>query len=407
VQIVSDSSRGMLASGAIVLDLSSVPISPREFTIELTARRGLPRPPRVLRIASNVIPIRQGRSVSRELHVATGLPDWHFELDCPGLRFEGGEEPVEIEVSEDVGLSTWKRTRSLAANGPDDRVFELDAKAGRIMFGNGVNGRIPSAVSQVLASYAVCDGASGNLGRNRTWKVAGFAGTFGTNPEPITGGAAESGAIDQRREARRRSRDEHALVSPADIVAAALALPLLEVARSWVATSPANVPRTGEVVLIAMRARPGGEEPERVPETPRWLESIRRRLAPRMPLGSRLVVRAPRYVDIIIRAALDAEPGRDPAALESDVRQALRRRFAPVALSDGTDPRDPGDPVTRRDVAAWIRSVGGVRRITSLELRRADGRPTDRINVAADGLPRWRPEASRITVSRPTAGAAR
>jgi predicted phage baseplate assembly protein len=237
--------------------------------------------------------------------------------------------------------------------------------------------------------------------------VSGFAGAFGTNPEAIAGGSAASGAIDQRRDARRRSRDEHALVSPADIQAAALALPLLEVARSWVATAPASMPRTGEITLIAMRARPGDDEPERVPETPRWLESIRRRLAPRMPLGSRLVVRAPRYVDVVIRAAIEADRGRDPAALESDVRQALQQRFALVALSDGTDPRDPGDPVTRRDIAAWIRGVSGVSRLTSLELRRADGRATDRINVTADGLPRWRPEASRIIVSRPAAGAKR
>jgi hypothetical protein len=141
-----------------------------------------------------------------------------------------------------------------------------------------------------------------------------------------------------------------------------------------------------------------------VTESGRWLESVRRRLAPQMPLGGRLVVRAPRYVDVVVRAEVEAEKGWDTAPLETDIRQALLRRLAVVALQDGTEPRDPGDPVTRRDVAAWIRSVRGVRRIVSLELRGTDARAVDRVNVGSDGLPRWRPDASRIVASRPAVG---
>lgn len=407
VEIVSDSSRGMLASGAIMLDLSGVPSSPRDFTIELAAPRGLPRPPRVLRIEPNVVPVHQGRAVHRELKVPTGLPDWSFALDLPGLRFESAVEPVSVEVSEETGVKTWTRVRSFADSGPDDRVYEVDANAGRVTFGNGINGRIPPSFSQVLVSYAVSDAEAGNLGRNRTWTLAGFGGTFGSNPEPIAGGAAPSGSIDQRREARRRSRDEHALVSPADIAGAASAIELLEVARAWVAEPSPTAPRTGETTLIAMRRRPGGDEPERAPETPRWLESIRRRLAPRMPLGSRLVVRAPRYVEVIVRASVEAEQARNPAAVEADVRDALRRRLAVVELADGTEPRDSGDPVTRRDVAAWIRRIDGVRRIVSLELHRGNGQKVERIDMPPDGLPRWSPAASTLTVTRPAAGAAR
>ncbi|MFO1207182.1 MAG: hypothetical protein U1E63_15910 [Burkholderiales bacterium] len=31
--------------------------------------------------------IVQGYRVEDELHVATGIPDWSFQLDAPGLRF--------------------------------------------------------------------------------------------------------------------------------------------------------------------------------------------------------------------------------------------------------------------------------------------------------------------------------
>jgi len=85
----------------------------------------------------------------------------------------------------------------------------------------------------VFITYAVSDGAQGNVGRNRKWVMAGFPGAFGINPDPISGGRDPLGWIDKRREARRRTRDEHALVSAADFVAAARALPLLEVVRGW------------------------------------------------------------------------------------------------------------------------------------------------------------------------------
>ena len=407
LRIVSDTSRGMLVTGTLVLDLSPVAGSPREFEIELSAPHGLPRPPRVLRIEPNVIPIRQGRTISRELHVSTGQPDWSLELSVPGLRFEPGKEPVEVEVAEVTGLRKWSRVDRLTDSGPDDRVYELDAGAGRLTFGNRINGMVPSAVTQVLATYAVSDGEAGNLGRNRKWSVAGFGGTFGVNVDPITGGAAPPGWIDQRRAARARAREEHALVSADDIAGAAKALRTLEVNRAWVFTPPAATPRTGAVTLIVMRARPSTEEPERPPETRRWLEAVRRRLTSRMPLGTRLAVRAPRYAGFSIRATIEAQPGRNPLTIETEVRKALARRLALVDRPAGGPPREPGVPVTQRDVTSWIRRVDGVARVRSLELRRANGTLADAVAVGKDGLPRWSAATSTLTVVRPEPGASR
>ncbi len=396
--IVADSTNGLLATGALLLDLDNVTSSPRECTLELRSPSGFPRPPRVLQIEPNVIPIEQGRSIARELHVANGLPDWSFELDVPGLRFAAGKDPLELEVA---GLGRWRRCDRLSDRGPAENVYELDAEAGRVTFGNGLNGRVPPDGSQVLASYAVCDGEEGRIARNRQWQVAGFEGAFGINPDPVAGGAAAPGSIDQRREARRRSRDERALVSPDDIAAAAKALPLLEVARAWVLPPSGKAPRTGTVTLVAMRGRPAGKEPAEVPETARWLAAIRRRLVARMPLGTRLVVSAPRYVDFFLRATLVADPGRDPAAIKTAVENELSKRLALVDSAGGAPPRRPGVPVTRRDLAAWMRAVDGVKAVAELRLMRATGKDEDEIPVPRGGLPRFDLARSAIAVTRP------
>jgi Baseplate J-like protein len=382
--VVSDTTSGLLASGALLLDLGGVKTSSRDFTIELRAREGFARAPRFLKIEPNVIPIEQGRPVARELHVANGLPGWSFNLDVPGLRFAAGEEPVTIEVAEPAGLHVWKRTGEIDNHGPDDRVFALDARRAEIAFGNGINGRTPPPESQILVSYAVSDGERGNVARNRKWSVGGFEGAFGVNYDPIAGGAAPAGAIDQRRDARRRARGEHALVSSEDIAAAAKELPLLEVARAWVQPAHDDAPRTGAVTLVVMRADGS--------ETVRWLEAVRRQLVARIPLGTRLIVAAPRYSDFSIRAGVAGGPGRDPVAIEAAVRRELGKRLSLTV-------RKPGVSVTRRDVAAWLRGVDGVKSIAELRLIR-DGRQQDEIKVSRGGLPRLDSARTTIEVRR-------
>ncbi len=407
LRIASDSTRGFLGTGVLLLDLDSVTVSPQTFTIEFRSTSGFPRPPRVLRIEPNVVPVLQGQTIFRELQVATGAPDWSFQLGVPGLRFAEGEEPIKVEIAESTGVSTWSRCDRISDQGPGDTVYELDLKDARVTFGNGVNGRIPPAQSQVFTTYAVSDGEAGRVARNRKWSVGGFAGTFGVNPDPMTGGTAAFGWVEQRREARRRSRDDHALVSSNDIVAAAKALPMLEVARAWVPVPDEKSPRMGVVTLIAMRSRPEGKEPEQPPETPLWLEGIRSQLAPRVPLGTRLVVKAPRYVEFTIHAVLESEPGRDVAGIKSDVENALQQRLRLVDSPAGVSTRQPGIPLTRRDVAAWLRMVDGVRRVVDLQLRGASRKNTDTIVVPQSGLPRWNSSQSTIEVNRPQTGRAR
>ena len=231
----------------------------------------------------------------------------------------------------------------------------------------------------MLATYAVSEGEEGGVAANRKWRVLGFAETFGVNVDAVTGGAAATDGIDERREARRRSREDHALVSCTDIEPAALALPLLEVARAWVLPPDEQAPRTGTVTLVAMRARRSEEEAGSTPETPRWLEAIRRRLVAKMPLATRLVVVGPRYVEFSIRATIEVAAGRDPADIKAAIERELKTRLALV----GATARRPGVPVTKRDLTAWIRVVDGVRRVVRLRLVLESGADSRRDQGAA------------------------
>ena len=248
------------------------------------------------------------------------------------------------------------------------------------------------------------DGEQGNVARNRIWKVTGIEGVFGINPDPITGGAAPAGWIEERREARRRSREDHALVTAEDIEAAARALPLLEVARAWVAAPSNQAPQTGVLTLVVLRSRQNGMEPEQIPETARWLEAIRRSLSARMPLGTRLAVAAPRYTDFAAQATLEAHPRLAPKAVEDAVMTELRKRFTLDGRAEDATPRQPGVPVTKRDLAAWLRAIDGVKRVIGLHLLDANGQDVPEISVPRNGLPRWNSSGSKFTVRRSGSG---
>ena len=401
--VVKDSSCGMMRSGALMLDLSRVKGSPKHFVIELRAPRGLPRAPRLLYLEPNVLPITQRSTVVDE-HDAPSQPDWSIDLAAPGLCFDVGESPIRVEISDGYTSETWTRRQHLWDQGPGDNVYEFDEAGGRILFGNGHNGRRPSAGSTVLVHYAVSDGNSGNVALNRKWNVAGVAGVFGVNTDPISGGSDRLDLTGLRSAARRRSREDHALVTTADIVAAALQLPLLEVARAWVLPLQQSSP--GTVTLVTMRKRSGTLEPAHPPENPRWLEAIRHELAGRMLLGTSLLVTAPRYVDFIIRAHLLAERSRDPAQVETKAREVLINKLALLPSDVTAKPLEPGVPVTIRDVKAWLRGVDGVDDVRNVEFV-VGSKVTDTIAIPSDGLPRLDLDLLQSTVRAERAGAGR
>ena len=403
--VVEDTTSGLMRTGVLVLDVSQLPDSPRSFIVRMRSTRGFVRPPRWLHIEPNVIPITQRAEVKDELHVANGAPGFAFELDVPGLCFEPGVEPLDVKVAGDAGFARWTRCPRLEEAGPKDAVYELDKAHERLRFGNGINGIRPAAESQVYTSYGVSDGAAGNVARNRKWRVGGFTGIFGINPDAIDGGADATGLADLRRVARGRIESDHALVTAGDIEEAALGLALLEVARAWVALPSANAVPDGTVTLVAMRSRTSAGEAGPPPESARWLRAVERALAPRIPLGTRLRVVGPRYVDLRVRARVIVDRGLDPADIERGIADELTARLAPVESPGVAHAREAGLPLSRRDVAAWILGVSGVDRIVQLELVVA-GKVDTEVRVTARGLPRLTLGDGDITATRAEAGGA-
>lgn len=121
------------------------------------------------------VPLRQGTesaapsTLVNELGstASDGNPGQRFylygtKIDVPSIRVYVGEGVGGADVE-------WLVTPQLAFSSPDDSAFSISYDgAGRtqIIFGDGLNGRIPPVGTTIKATFAVCDGASGNVEPN-------------------------------------------------------------------------------------------------------------------------------------------------------------------------------------------------------------------------------------------------
>lgn len=406
VTVTRDGTDGLLHSGVLLLRIDDDP-APDAGALAVSiasASGGFRRPPRLRRIALNVLPVEQVEQVpEEEPRFGTGLPDQTYRLRNSGLMFPS-DDVVRAHLFEGAASYEWKAVPRLDDEGPDARVFVLDPAEGRLQFGNGLNGRVPAEGSPLQVRYAATDGVRGNLPKGLDWSVEGIFGVFGSNSEPMTGGAPARTLEDLRRLARERSRTVRPIVTASDLEEAARALPELAVRRAHEIATVRTRDVAGTRLLVAVETRDAGAAPERTSEA--WLDAIHARLALRLPVGQRLHVMPPRYVDVRITATLTAVPQARLEDVRARVEQTLRQRLAIVATPPETQQWPLGRDLTRLMVLGWLRSVEGVARVKALDLFAA-GTSTQKIALGPIALPRLQLSSGDIVVERPPLGAGR
>jgi predicted phage baseplate assembly protein len=292
---------------------------------------------------------------------------------------------VVIEVDDDVASdlfgtttaagSRWREVASLAAHGPEDRVFVVDHATGEVLFGDGVNGAVvPQGFRNVRAvRYRAGGGAAGAV---RPGAVNGVITalpfvTGVTNPFPASGGTdAEPDEVVVRRgvgELRARGR----AVAPADYAQLATRAPGALVARAHgvpgLHPGFPGVPIPGVVGVLVVPPPEEGEEPP-VPsaESLRALaEHLTREAA---PVGVTVVTAAARYQRVAVEARVVPDPDQDRAAVLSRAGQELRTYLDPVRGGDGGAGWPFGGAVRNGALVRRLLAVDGVLAVPQLVL---------------------------------------
>jgi hypothetical protein len=412
VSIEEDTTAGLSHSGVLLLKVDPQLADEKgPFTLSIQSEGGIfLLPPRLQRIALNVLPVEQVEPIPDEENSSfgTGMPDQVYTLKRSGLIYPLDDTAFSVFVGDGgTTMEQWRRTTDLSSADPDAPVYAVDVAKETVLFGNGINGRIPIVKAALRVAYRVTAGAEGNLRRGIQWSVTGVPAPFGVNSEATTGGSDPRDLARLKATARSRVRKARPIVTTADLQDAALTFTDLDVRRAQELLAGVSAPRvSGARVLVAVGPHDSQPEADTFAESALWLGEIRRRLTPRLPLGQSLDVIALRMVEVRVIAHLVAAPQRNPDEVSAEVEKTLRAKLA-ITATDDTAVWMFGRDVTLLMVKGWLRNVEGVARVVDVALRSpALSKSGDRVELSAIELPRLRIESGDITIDRSPAGGA-
>jgi len=266
---------------------------------------------------------------------------------------------------------TWIEQPNLFFSGPDDRHYVLDHASGRIIFGNGTNGMLPTpGNSNVLAyRYRAGGGLAGNVSAGAINQLlSGAAAQSVTNPVAAEGGADTEAVANVSWRGPQVLRHRGSALAAADYEALALeASPGVAITRCLPATSANLRPAPGWVTLILV---PHSLDPQPRPSY-ELKQEVAAYLAERAPASiesGRIAVIPPNYLPIGVSATVAAKQIDKSGVVKTAVTAALNRFFHP--LYGGPDGRGwPfGREVYLSDVARLLESIDGVDYVRRLEL---------------------------------------
>ncbi|NMG75809.1 putative baseplate assembly protein [Aromatoleum diolicum] len=317
-----------------------------------------------------------GQGIARDIVLGsgTGRPDQSFEL--PHADVDAAS--VEVDVEHLRLFQPWTRVAHFAGNGPDDRVFVVDAASGSVRFGDGIRGRRPPANARIRAAfYRHGGGASGNLPPDSIKEIHGRSDRLALRHEWPTRGGVDGETLD---EAERRipaflSHRERAVTAD-DFGVIARDNPINPVARAeavagfFPGASLKAVRRDLPGVVSVFVMPPA---PQALGAAPRpnagLLADVHDYLSARCMLGTELYVLSPQFVPVAVAVSLEVVDPATEQQVHAEVERALLRYL--WALPPG-GPRGAGWPRGRAVEINELRTqagrVEGVEAVNALRL---------------------------------------
>lgn len=159
----------------------------------------------------------------------------------PLLHNPVSADSFSVFVDLGNGPQEWTYVQSLINSGPYDQVFTNFVDANGvfyIIFGDGVNGYVPTLGSPITATYQVNDGTTGNVGAGTiTQPVTALIGVSSvTNPLGASGGAAAESLASIQVNAPASLKTLNRAVTVSDIETLAIQVPGVEWASAIMAT---------------------------------------------------------------------------------------------------------------------------------------------------------------------------
>ena len=344
-------------------------------------------------IGINAARVYQAVSVVNEfLGVGSGEPNQQFNLtNTPVLP-----QSVTVTVQDPVSgvNSFWRPIDDLLAASGAVAVFSVDAEAGLISFGDGLQGARPSSGTRILASYEYGGGRQGNvtigaIAASRDQRLQG--GYSIANPLPTSGGDQGETAADGERRIPLVLRHRDRLVTQNDFRDVTYRTTGVDVGR--VEVLPLFVPTTpfveGVPGVVTVMVAPLYDSLNPLWPLPDilFLRSVCAYLDERRLLTTEVYVRGPDYIPIYVSVGIQPLGDSFPDIVMQSVKDRLNLYLS--SLPPGANGRGwlLKKAVLQKDLEAVVSRVAGVDYVDSLLLGQGAGAGVASIGFTGLQLP--------------------
>lgn len=316
---------------------------------------GFEIPPRLDMVLLNTVRATQGVTVSEVLGTSSGLPGQEFKTGSTPVLAGSGALQAEDGSG---GWEDWTLVEDFDASRPGDRHYLLDLDTGTVIFGNGVNGKIPPVVRKLRFCYRSGGGPVGNVGAGTINLVHNLPGVAVANVFPASGGREaediEAAWFKLHKQLKEISRG----VTAADFEQLAVNTPGLRVARAKAVPVPGlNVVKI-VVVPFSFTAQP-------VPGSG-FLKTVQEHLNRHRLITTLVEVVAPRYVKVSVSAAVRAAPGSAADRVRDAVVEALNGFLHPLKGGPAGTGWEFGREVHSSELYALLTGIDGAECVTDL-----------------------------------------
>jgi hypothetical protein len=308
----------------------------------------------------------QGITVSNELiGESKGTVNQFFELSQSSV--------ISNSISVVVGGTNYTQVPYLIDYSGYDPVFSTYTNgdgATFIIFGDGISGRVPPNTAQIVATYRVGGGASGNVAVNTIKYITNLSTSGLTVLNKYVSasilGAASGGADQESTDSIRASAPASIKTLNRAVALSDYASLVVQVSGVAKATAIADV-YTSVTVFFAPYGDSGvqvdGVTPSTIFNTLKT--KVSSYMTDKVPANTTVTFQPPSYVNVLINASITILPQYKQSLVETAVNSILAEllAFENVAF---------GDRITLQDVMTTIASIDGVARVSISKLVRSD-----------------------------------
>jgi predicted phage baseplate assembly protein len=294
-----------------------------------------------------------------------GSSDGNASQEFVLLRTPVISEEILVEETGKPGETSmrWQRVEDFFASSSTDRHYMIDRVSGAVVFGNGINGKIPPlGKDNIIASYLVGGGKKGNVDafEINDMKISIPYVDRVINPEPARGGGDNEQIEDVLNRGPYLIKHRNRAVTLEDFQRMAV-----DVSGS-IARAKAVLKDDCLILMVIPR-----EPVDKPLPSPVLLKEVKDRLighSINTLSASNILVRGPGYVEVSITARIVPVSYEDAPVLETLIIDRLREYLHP--LTGGPDRRgwEFGRGLHISDVYALLESIEGVDHAVELRL---------------------------------------